>query len=258
MRARKPSNPCSTGAMRNTEDWRQRTALLLGGEALERLKNAHVLIVGLGGVGSYAAEAVARAGVGKLTLVDADTIDDTNRNRQLIALTSTLGRPKTEVLAERLRDINPELELTLHTLFLNEETTPIVFAQPFDYVIDAIDSLSSKAGLIATAQQRNIPLISALGSAGKLDPSKVQVLSLNQTYQCPLARALRQRLKQMNVRLSDVRCVFSAEPSSGECETYENADDLHKKSHRGTISYLPPIFGLFAAAEAIRHLAHSE
>lgn len=237
-------------------DWQQRTALLFGEAAVSRLNVANVLVAGLGGVGSFAAEALVRSGVGKMTIIDADTVDTTNRNRQLPALSSTLGRLKTEVMTERLLDINPELDLTALPIYIGEETLPALLSQPFDYIVDAIDSLSPKAFLIAGATARGIPLIVSLGSAGKLDPSLVSLVTLNQTHGCPLARALRYRLKKVGTDHSKVRCVFSPEHSTGTCTVYpdETTDDLGKRSTRGTAPYLPPIFGLFAASEVIRNL----
>lgn len=245
------------GAMHNLDEipsWMGRTELLIGAEGVARLKRAHVLVVGIGGVGSFAAEALVRAGIGKMTLVDADTVDATNRNRQLTALLSTQGELKTSVMAARLRDINPNLDIMTHPVFLKEDCMDAILSESYDYVVDAIDSLSPKAFLIASAFRRNIPIVVSLGSAGKMDPSLIRVVMLSETHGCPLARALRQRLKKMEMDLSQIESVFSPEVSGGACAVYDEHDALGKKSARGTISYLPPMFGLFAASVVIRRL----
>lgn len=236
--------------------WQHRTALLLGEESLNILREAHVAIVGVGGVGGTAAEALARAGVGKITLVDGDTIDATNRNRQVIALSSNEGESKVSELAKRLHDINPDLVVYTHHVFLKDEVIQNFIETPFDYVIDAIDSLSAKAWLIHSLIEKKIPVIVSLGSAGKMNPALIRVCQLNQTQGCPLARALRQRLKQIGTDLSKVECVFSEEVPMGNCEVFTEEDSKYgKRSARGTISYLPPMFGLWAASVVIRRLS---
>ena len=235
-----------------TEEWLQRTELLLGREKLALVRRAHVLIVGVGGVGAYAAEMLARAGVGRLTLADADTVNETNINRQLVALRSTVGRPKVEVLAERLHDINPEAELTLINKYIrDEETYALLDAARYDYVVDAIDTLSPKLALIAAALERGLPLVSSMGAGAKLDPAKMEIADISRTHHCPLAHMLRKRLHKLGIR-SGFWAVFSPEP------VREGAlclcEEQNKKSNVGTISYLPALFGIGCASVAVRGL----
>ncbi len=176
------------------------------------LRRAHVLIVGLGGVGAYAAEMIARAGVGRLTLADADTVNVTNINRQLVALRSTVGRPKGEVLAERLRDIDPGIELTVVGRYIkDEETYALLDAAHYDYVVDAIDTLSPKLALIAAALERGYPLVSSMGAGAKMDPTKLEIEDISRTHHCPLAHMLRKRLHKIGIR-KGFQAVFSPEP----------------------------------------------
>ena len=233
-------------------DWLERTGLLLGEENLERLRAAHVLIVGVGGVGGYAAEMLARAGVGRLTLADADTVAESNINRQLIALHSTVGRPKVEVLAERLRDINPEICLTLVAKYIkDEETDRLLDAVRYDYVVDAIDTLSPKLALIKGAIERGLPLVSSMGAGAKLDPTQMEIADISKTHHCPLAHMLRKRLHKIGIQ-SGFTAVFSSEPPR------EGAmipiDELNHKSMVGTISYLPAVFGIGCASAVIRNI----
>jgi len=235
-----------------SEEWLQRTELLLGTEKLEMLRRAHVLVVGLGGVGAYAAEMIARAGVKRLTLADADTVNTTNINRQLIALHSTVGRPKTEVLAERLRDIDPDIELTLIDRYIkDEETYTLLDAARYDYVVDAIDTLSPKLALIAAALQRSYPLVSSMGAGAKTDPTKLEIADISRTHHCPLAHMLRKRLHKIGIR-SGFRAVFSPEPVREGAMIL--CEEQNKKSNVGTISYLPALFGIGCASVAIRGL----
>lgn len=234
--------------------WFQRTELLLGKENLARLQRAHVLVVGLGGVGAYTAESLCRAGIGELTLVDADTVEETNRNRQLLALTSTVGQPKTEVLAERLRLINPDVKLHLIHEFLRDERTIEVLQQTdYDYVVDAIDSLSPKVFLIYHALQRKLRVVSAMGAGGKMDPSQVQVADISKTYQCRLAHTVRKRLHKMEI-YKGFKAVFSPEPVREGSVCLDADPEINKLSTVGTISYMPAIFGLVAASVVIRDL----
>lgn len=234
------------------ENWLERTLLLLGEEKLNRLRQAHVLVVGLGGVGAYAAEMIARAGVGRMTLADADVVNETNINRQLVALHSTVGRQKAEVLAERLRDINPAIELAVINRYIkDEETYTLLDAAPYDYVVDAIDTLSPKLALIAAALERRLPLVSSMGAGAKMDPTKLEIADISRTHHCPLAHMLRKRLHKLNIR-SGFPVVFSPEPvregSMILCE------EQNKKSNVGTISYMPAVFGCACASVAIRTL----
>lgn len=234
--------------------WQRRTELLIGSKNLETLHDSHILIVGLGGVGAYTAEQLCRAGIGEMTIVDADTVEDSNRNRQLPALVSTLGRNKVEVVAERLLQINPELKL--HTLceFVRDEGTITLLEQaPYDYVVDAIDSLSPKVFLIYHALQRQLKLVSAMGAGGKMDPMQVKVAPIEKTYQCRLAHAIRKRLHHMGIK-KGFKAVFSPEPVPEEAVEIDANPDINKLSTVGTISYMPAVFGCFVASVVIRDL----
>lgn len=233
-------------------DWLERTELLLGSEKLGRLKNARVLVVGLGGVGAYAAEQLCRAGIGHLTIVDADVVDETNRNRQLPALVSSTGRPKSEILAERFYDINPDIELNVINEFIRDEKIlALLQSRPFDYVVDAIDTLSPKVFLIYYAIQLGLPIISSMGAGGKMDPGKVQTSDISKSYNCKLARVLRKRLARMGIK-KGVKVVFSSEETNGNSVRPEEGEN--KKSTVGTISYMPPIFGCFISSVVIGEL----
>ncbi len=234
------------------DNWLERTALLLGEEKLGMLRRAHVLVVGLGGVGAYAAEMIARAGVGRMTIADADTVSVSNINRQLVALRSTVGRPKAEVLAERLRDINPELELTVLNRFIrDEETYALLDAARYDYVVDAIDTLSPKLALILAALERGLPLGSSMGAGAKTDPTKLEIADISKTHHCPLAHMLRKRLHKAGVRRG-FQAVFSPEPAREGAMIL--CEEQNKKSNVGTISYLPALFGIGCASVVIRGL----
>lgn len=236
-------------------NWLERTELLIGKEKQEKLKNAHVLIVGLGGVGSFAAEFVCRAGVGKLTIVDGDVVDITNVNRQLPAMTSTVDQPKVDLVGDRLLDINPELELTKINEFLQpERAEEIVKSQPFDYVMDCIDSITPKVKLIVACKRNKVKCVSSMGAGGKLDPSKVMVRDISKTYNCKLAQLLRRRLTRYKVD-KGIRAVFSEEQQRPD--SLKMTDNTNfKKSFYGTISYMPAIFGLYAASEVIKYLTN--
>lgn len=232
------------------DNWLERTELLLGEEKLGRLRRAHVLVVGLGGVGAYAAEMIARAGVGRMTVADADTVNGTNINRQLVALHSTVGRPKAEVLAERLRDINPEIDLSVVNRYIrDEETYALLDAARYDYVVDAIDTLSPKLALIAAALERRLPLVSSMGAGAKTDPTRMEIADIAKTHHCPLAHMLRKRLHKAGVR-SGFKAVFSAEPVREGATIL--CEGQNKKSNTGTISYLPALFGIGCASVVVR------
>ena len=233
-------------------NWLERTELLLGQERLEEIKQAHVLIVGLGGVGAYAAEMIARAGVGRMTIADADVVSLSNINRQLIALHSTIGRPKAEVLAERLRDINPEIQLTIVNDFIRDEKTySLLDAAHYDYVVDAIDTLSPKLALIVAALERRIPIVSSMGAGAKMDPTKLEIADISKTHHCPLAHMLRKRLHKIGIR-KGFQAVFSPEPIREGAMIL--CEEQNKKSNMGTISYLPALFGIGCASVVIRGL----
>ncbi|MCQ2270095.1 MAG: tRNA threonylcarbamoyladenosine dehydratase [Bacteroidales bacterium] len=235
-------------------DWLSRTELLFGKEKLERMKNAHVLVVGIGGVGAYAAEQLCRAGIGEMTLVDADTVSLTNLNRQLPALHSTLGLSKVDVMCQRLKDINPDIKLhSIHEFIRDERTPEVLDSAKFDYVVDAIDSLSPKVFLIYFALQKNLRLVSVMGAGGKIDPSLVQVADIKKTHQCKLAHAIRKRLHRMGIT-TGFKAVFSPEPVNENAILIEADPDINHLSTVGTISYMPAVFGCHAAATVINDL----
>ena len=234
-----------------------RFAMLIGEEGIEKLKSANILIVGLGGVGSFAAEFLVRSGIGNLTIVDGDTVDITNINRQLPALSSTIGKNKTDVVAERILDINPGLNLKKINEFLEPERMEEILTQEkFDYVLDCIDSLSPKLALIITCKRKKIKLVSAMGAGGKTDPSKVMVRDISKTNNCFLAKQIRKKLKKEQIH-KGFRCVFSTEIQDENSLKMTDGSN-YKKSFYGTISYMPAIFGLYAAAEVIRFLLKKE
>ena len=238
-------------------EWLQRTELLIKEEGIERLQNANILIVGLGGVGSFAAEFLVRSGIGNLTIVDGDTVDITNINRQLPALNSTIGKNKTDVVAERILDINPEINLKKINEFLEPERMEELLTQEkFDYVLDCIDSLSPKLALIITCKRKKIKLVSAMGAGGKTDPSKVMVRDISKTNNCFLAKQIRKKLKKEQIH-KGFRCVFSTEIQDENSLKMTDGSN-YKKSFYGTISYMPAIFGLYAAAEVISFLLKKE
>ena len=233
-------------------EWLERTSLLLGDEKLKKLQNANVLVVGLGGVGPYAAEMIARSGVGRMTIADAATVSPTHINRQLIALPSTIGKEKSELMADRLRDINPEIELTVVNRFIkDDETDALLDSDKFDYVVDAIDTLSPKLALIKGCLDRNIPLVSSMGAGAKTDPTKMEICDIAKTHHCPLAHMLRKRLHKIGIR-SGFRAVFSPEPVREGAMIL--CEEQNKKSNTGTISYIPALFGIGCASVVIRGL----
>ncbi len=236
--------------------WQERTELLFKAEGLEKLRNANVLVVGLGGVGSFAAEFLTRAGVGKLTIVDGDIVDITNINRQLPALHSTVGQPKIKVVGDRLLDINPELQLTRIQEFLSPERAYEIVTNEFDYVLDCIDSLTPKLNLLIAAKQKKVKIISSMGAGGKMDASKVQVNDISKTVNCYLARAIKKRLKEVKI-YKGIKVVFSSEiQDQSSLKTTDGTN--FKKSFYGTNSYMPCLFGLYAAETVIRYLLNKE
>lgn len=230
----------------------QRTHILVGDEGLERLRRARVFLAGLGGVGSFAAEALARAGIGHLTVVDHDTVVGSNMNRQLPALHSTLGRRKVDVMAERIRDINPECVLTTHAEFIRPERIEELLSPGFDFVIDAIDSLNCKASLVETAVRLGIPVASSMGAGGKLDPTRIMVGDLMDTEGCALARAMRKYLRRRGVGRG-ITVVYSSEPNRPPLPP-EPTTSGRARAVNGTISYMPPLFGFMLAGTVIRRL----
>jgi len=235
------------------EDWKQRTGLLLGQEKMERMANAHVLVVGLGGVGAYAAEMICRAGVGQMTIVDADTVQPSNINRQLPALHSTIGKEKAEVLAERFRDINPDVKLNVLPVFLKDENIPeLLDATKYDFIVDAIDTLSPKCFLIYHALRRNIKIVSSMGAGAKSDITQVRFADIRDTYHCGLSKAVRKRLQKMGVKRK-LPVVFSTEQANPDAVILTE-DEQNKKSTCGTVSYMPAVFGCYLAEYVIKRL----
>ncbi|MCX6330434.1 MAG: tRNA threonylcarbamoyladenosine dehydratase [Bacteroidia bacterium] len=235
------------------DEWLSRTEMIIGAEGLKKLKATRVLVVGLGGVGAYAAELICRAGVGSMTIVDGDKIQPSNRNRQLLALKSTEGLSKAGIMGHRLLDINPDLKLTILNQYIKDEKMISVLDAGFDYVVDAIDTLSPKIFLIYHSLQRKYPVVSSMGAGGKFDPLKISIADISETTDCNLARILRKRLHKLGVR-EGFTAVYSPEtidktkiiPASGE---------QNKASVVGTISYMPAAFGIACASVVIRDLA---
>ena len=224
-------------------NWNTRTELLLGADRMERLAHSHVLVVGLGGVGAYAAEQICRAGIGHMTIVDADTVNESNINRQLPALHSTLGMPKAEVVARRLLDINPRLKLGVLNEFLRDERTEeVLSATRYDFVVDAIDSLSPKVFLLYHAYQRNIPVVSSMGAGAKMDPSQVRIADISKTCNCALAKAVRKRLRGLGVN-KDSGCLLYRDSQSDAVSrsgrrTMQTDNDRNRFLYAGNIRML--------------------
>ena len=235
------------------EDWKQRTRLLLGEEKMERLQQAHVLVVGLGGVGAYAAEMICRAGVGRMTIVDADTVQPTNINRQLPALHSTMGREKAEVLAARFKDINPDIQLTVLPVFLKDDNIPgLLDAARYDFVVDAIDTLAPKCYLITEALKRHIKIVSSMGAGAKSDITQIRFADIWDTYHCGLSKAVRKRLQKLGIKRK-LPVVFSTEQADPKAVLLTE-DEQNKKSTCGTVSYMPAVFGCYLAEYVIKRL----
>ncbi|MCI2082134.1 MAG: tRNA threonylcarbamoyladenosine dehydratase [Bacteroidales bacterium] len=236
-------------------DWRERTEMLVGGEGLRRLNEAHVAVIGLGGVGSFAAEMICRAGVGHLILLDSDIVGMSNKNRQLIALDSTLECKKTEVMAERLRDVNPGVELVLIEDFLTKDNVPSILGKhKIDFLVDAIDTLTPKIALISYCLDKNVRMVSSMGAGAKFDATKIKLADISESRNCPLAHMLRKRLRNIGiVRGFDV--VYSEElPDRNAIVTLAPFEERNKKSQVGTLSYLPATFGCVCAQAAITYL----
>lgn len=244
--------------------WQERTVLLLGDEALGRLRSSTVVVAGLGGVGAYAAEMTTRAGVGRMIIIDSDRVSESNKNRQLLALDSTEGQLKVDVMAGRLLDINPELHIVKVPEYLTEDNISAVLDSALkemasactvvrpDFVIDAIDTLSPKIALIAHCVHNGIPLVSSMGSGAKLDATKVRLADISKSYNCPLAFILRKRLRKIGIS-KGFQAVFSEELPEREA-IVPTEGERNKKSQVGTVSYLPAVFGCICAQAAVRHL----
>ena len=234
------------------ENWQERTHILMGDEGLQALASATVAVVGLGGVGAYAAEMLCRAGVGKLVLLDSDTVSITNKNRQLLALDSTVGRPKCDVLSERLKDINPQLELIVIKEYLEaEKAGDVLGSYKIDFLVDAIDTLAPKLHLIKYCVDNGIPLVSSMGAGAKFDATKVRLTDVSKSFNCPLAYIVRKRLRHMGIK-KGFQVVFSEELP--DKESIVPCEDRNKKSQVGTVSYIPAVFGCVCAQAAVQHL----
>ena len=235
--------------------WQERAELLFKAEGLNNLKNANVLVVGVGGVGSFAAEFLARAGVGNITIVDGDVVDITNINRQLPALHSTVGMTKIDVVGDRLMDINPELNLTKVQEFLSPERAFEIVEEKYDYVLDCIDSVTPKLNLIIGAKRKRVKIISSMGAGGKMEAAKVKVADITNTVNCMFAKTIRRRLKEF--KIDKLKVVFSSEIQD-ESSLKMTDGSNYKKLFYGTNSYMPGLFGLYMAETVIRYIIKKE
>lgn len=241
--------------MMNDLSWLSRTSLLIGPEALKKLSQKHVMIVGMGGVGSFAAEFIARGGIGKMTIIDGDLVDPTNRNRQLPALALNHGQPKVQIMGQRLKEINPELELNIVQEFVNPDMVKQQLTLKPDYIIDAIDSITPKITFMQLAYESKMPMVSSMGAGGKLDPTRLQVADISKTRICPFAQQIRKMLKKYGI-YKGIKTVFSDELPVKESLILTDGSN-YKKSAYGTISYMPATFGAVTASVAIRDLIKS-
>jgi tRNA A37 threonylcarbamoyladenosine dehydratase len=235
------------------DEWLSRTELIIGEEGIKKLNEANVLVVGLGGVGAYAAEMICRAGVGSMTIIDGDTVHRSNRNRQLPALKSTEGFAKAEIMGSRLSDINPLLQLIVINEYIKDERMIEILDAGFDYVVDAIDTLSPKIFLIFHSLQHKFPVVSSMGAGGKFDPLKIKISDISGTTDCNLARILRKRLHRLGVR-DGFTAVWSPE-TIDKTKIIATSGEQNKASVVGTISYMPAAFGIACASIVIRDLA---
>ncbi len=232
--------------------WQERTAMLVGEEMLEHFRNSTVAVIGVGGVGGYAAEMIVRAGIGHLIILDCDDVSISNKNRQLLALDSTVGKPKCDVLASRLMDINPSLDLTVIKEYLEaEKAGEVLGGYNIDFLVDAIDTLSPKLHLIKYCMDKGIPLVSSMGAGAKFDATAVRIADVSKSFNCPLAYIVRKRLRHMGIR-NGFKVVFSEELP--DKESIVPCEDRNKKSQVGTISYIPAVFGCACAQAAVQHL----
>ncbi|MDD2292999.1 MAG: tRNA threonylcarbamoyladenosine dehydratase [Bacteroidales bacterium] len=231
------------------EPWKERTQLLLGDDKLQLLADATVAVIGLGGVGAYAAEMVARAGVGSMIILDSDVVNETNKNRQLLALDSNIGKSKARVMAQRLLDINPHINLTVIEEYLTEDNIPsVIGSYKIDYLIDAIDTLAPKIALICYCRSSGVRHVSSMGAGAKLDATKIRITDISKSYNCPLAYILRKKLRHKGIS-KGFKVVFSEELP--DREAIVSVEERNKKSQVGTISYLPAVFGCICAQAAI-------
>lgn len=234
------------------EEWLQRTSLLLGAEQVARLQSSRILVVGVGGVGAYAAEMLVRAGVSSMTIIDSDEVSPSNINRQLVALHSTVGKIKVEVLAQRLTDINPALQLSARAQYLEVDGVEALLQEGYDFVVDAIDTVAPKVALLAACMRQGIAVVSSMGAGARLDPSQIQYADIANTSICGLARAVRSRLRKMGIR-GKLPVVFSTEVPRAEA-VQEVTGERNKRTTVGTVSYMPAIFGCYLASYVIRKL----
>lgn len=239
--------------MTEPAEWQKRTELAIGREAMERLSEARVLLAGLGGVGAYTGEMLVRAGLGRITIIDGDRISSSNRNRQLLALTSTEGRYKTEVMKARMLDINPGVSVEMIPEFIKDERMDEILSSSYDFVADAIDTLSPKVFLIKKTLERGIPLISSMGSGGKFDPTNIRIVDVSKSYNCRFAHAIRKQLHRLGIR-EGFKVVFSPEEVDAS-RVVETSGEQNKRSVVGTISYMPAAFGIAMASEIVRSIA---
>lgn len=235
-----------------TESWK-RTAMLLGEDAVQKLQNARVAVFGLGGVGGYAVEALARSGIGALDLIDNDSIGLSNLNRQILATHATLGLPKTEAAKARVLDINPRCTVTTYEVFYTPETADQFNFTKYDYIVDAIDTVTGKLCLAERAVAANVPIISSMGTGNKLDPSAFQVADIAKTSMCPLARVMRRELGKRGIK--HMKVVYSQEEAMEPKGWEEEARELGKRQIPGSVSFVPGAAGLLLAGEVIRDLA---
>lgn len=233
--------------------WQDRTRLLIGEEGLEKLRSAHVMVAGLGGVGAYAAEQLARAGIGQLTIIDNDTVNITNKNRQLLALDSTIDKPKVEVMTQRLLDINPEIKINPLNIYLKDQNIIDITQQPFDFIVDAIDTVAPKVFLLYYAKQNNQNIVSSMGVGGRFHPDQVEIADIALSHHCRLAFYIRKRLHRLGIR-DGITVVFSPEKVDENAVTTEMEVTENKVSNVGTISFMPAIFGCFCASHVINSL----
>ncbi|MEA2106038.1 MAG: tRNA threonylcarbamoyladenosine dehydratase [Bacteroidota bacterium] len=236
----------------NIENWQERTELLIGKENTQKLKKAHVLVVGLGGVGAYAAENLCRAGIGELTIVDGDTLHPSNKNRQLTALESTMHKPKAEIVGQRLLDINPQLKLHIIQEFIKDDRMIEILNNHYDYIVDAIDTLSPKVFLIYHARKKGLRIVSSLGSGGRIDPTKITIKDISKSFNCRLGFLLRKRLRKLGIS-KGFKVVFSEEKADENAVIVDEPGE-NKKSTVGTISYMPPIYGCFCASVVVQNI----
>ena len=233
-------------------DWLERTEMLIGSEGLKKLQKSNVLVVGLGGVGAYAAEMICRSGIGSMTIIDGDKVHLSNLNRQLTALRSNIGKHKAELMGERLRDINPELRLTVIEEYIKDDRMTEILDAGYDYVVDAIDTLSPKIYLLVHSLNRKYPVVSSMGSGGKFDPLKIKISDFSETTDCPLARILRKRLHKLGIR-EGFKAVWSPE-TTDKTKIIPAAGEPNKASTVGTIAWMPAAFGIACASVVIRDL----